>query len=133
MALGDGDAITVMKDMGLVTTVFDERKLSGLRGHLGIGHTRYSTAGSASDDDAQPVVPGRGESRLRSGPQRQPDQASPGVTQSGRLSRAGDDRRWRPRGGPGLSWQDPRPSAIDPGIPSPVATEAGSDRSYRRS
>ena len=45
MAVSDGEAITVMKDMGLVTTVFDERKLSGLRGHLAIGHTRYSTAG----------------------------------------------------------------------------------------
>src|ERR1700688_3859702 len=31
MAVSDGDVITVMKDMGLVTTVFDERKLSGLR------------------------------------------------------------------------------------------------------
>jgi len=37
MAVSDGDLITVMKDMGLVTTVFDERKLSGLRGHLAIG------------------------------------------------------------------------------------------------
>ena len=55
MAVSDGDAITVMKDMGLVTTVFDERKLSGLRGHLAIGHTRYSTAGSSDWINAQPV------------------------------------------------------------------------------
>jgi len=55
MAVSDGDAITVMKDMGLVTTVFDERKLSGLRGHLAIGHTRYSTAGSSDWIHAQPV------------------------------------------------------------------------------
>ncbi len=60
MALSDGDAITVMKDMGLVTTVFDERKLSGLRGHLGIGHTRYSTAGTSSWRNAQPVYRGVG-------------------------------------------------------------------------
>jgi amidophosphoribosyltransferase len=61
MALSDGDDITVMKDMGLVTTVFDERKLSGLRGHLGIGHTRYSTAGSRSWRNAQPVYRGVGK------------------------------------------------------------------------
>jgi amidophosphoribosyltransferase len=60
MAVSDGDAITVMKDMGLVTTVFDERKLSGLRGHLAIGHTRYSTAGSSDWTNAQPAFRGVG-------------------------------------------------------------------------
>jgi amidophosphoribosyltransferase len=60
MAVCDGDAITVMKDMGLVTTVFDERKLSGLRGHMAIGHTRYSTAGSSDWMHAQPVFRGVG-------------------------------------------------------------------------
>ena len=60
MAVSDGEAITVMKDMGLVTTVFDERKLSGLRGHMAIGHTRYSTAGSSDWMNAQPVFRGVG-------------------------------------------------------------------------
>ncbi len=60
MAVSDGEAITVMKDMGLVTAVFDERRLSGLRGHLGIGHTRYSTAGSSDWEHAQPVFRGVG-------------------------------------------------------------------------
>jgi amidophosphoribosyltransferase len=60
MAVSDGEAITVMKDMGLVTTVFDERKLSGLRGHMSIGHTRYSTAGSSDWMHAQPVFRGVG-------------------------------------------------------------------------
>jgi amidophosphoribosyltransferase len=60
MAVCDGEAITVMKDMGLVTTVFDERKLSGLRGHLAIGHTRYSTAGTSDWMNAQPVFRGVG-------------------------------------------------------------------------
>ena len=41
MAVADGDTVTVVKDMGLVATVFDERTLSGLEGHLAIGHTRY--------------------------------------------------------------------------------------------
>jgi amidophosphoribosyltransferase len=61
MAVSDGDHITVMKDMGLVTTVFDERKLSGLRGHLAIGHTRYSTAGTSDWINAQPVFRGVGQ------------------------------------------------------------------------
>ncbi|HMK64108.1 MAG TPA: amidophosphoribosyltransferase [Acidimicrobiales bacterium] len=55
MAVGDGDAITVVKDMGLVTTVFDERTVSCLPGHLAIGHTRYSTTGASTWRNAQPV------------------------------------------------------------------------------
>ena len=55
MAVSDGDTITVVKDMGLVATVFDERTLSGLAGHLAIGHTRYSTHGTSDWAGAQPV------------------------------------------------------------------------------
>ena len=55
MAVSDGESITVVKDMGLVTTVFDERTLSGLHGHLAIGHTRYSTRGASDWSNAQPA------------------------------------------------------------------------------
>ncbi len=55
MAVSDGDTVTVVKDMGLVATVFDERTLSGLEGHLAIGHPRYSTHGSSDWANAQPV------------------------------------------------------------------------------
>jgi amidophosphoribosyltransferase len=55
MAVSDGQTITVVKDMGLVTKVFDERTLSGLSGHLAMGHTRYSTHGSSDWAAAQPV------------------------------------------------------------------------------
>jgi amidophosphoribosyltransferase len=55
MAVSDGEAVTVVKDMGLVTNVFDQRTLSGLPGHLAIGHTRYSTTGSSTWRNAQPV------------------------------------------------------------------------------
>src|SRR6202008_2707474 len=55
MAVTDGDTVTVVKDMGLVATVFDERTLSGLFGHLAVGHTRYSTHGSSDWAGAQPV------------------------------------------------------------------------------
>ncbi|MEI7654807.1 MAG: amidophosphoribosyltransferase [Actinomycetota bacterium] len=55
MATFDGESITVMKDNGLVFSVFDERTLMSLRGSFAIGHTRYSTSGSANWTAAQPV------------------------------------------------------------------------------
>jgi len=55
MAVTDGVDITVVKDMGLVSNVFDERTLAPLTGHLAIGHTRYSTTGSSTWRNAQPV------------------------------------------------------------------------------
>src|SRR5207253_6360594 len=55
MAVSDGETITVVKDMGLVTNVFDERTVAALEGHLAIGHTRYSTTGSSTWRNAQPV------------------------------------------------------------------------------
>ena len=55
IAVSDGETITVMKDMGLVTQVFDEHRLASLPGHLAIGHNRYSTTGSSSWQNAQPV------------------------------------------------------------------------------
>ncbi len=54
MAVSDGSAVLVYKDLGLVAQVFDETVLSSLRGHLGIGHTRYSTTGSGTWENAQP-------------------------------------------------------------------------------
>jgi amidophosphoribosyltransferase len=55
IAASDGNTITVVKDMGLVTQVFDERALAPLDGHLAIGHVRYSTTGSSTWRNAQPV------------------------------------------------------------------------------
>jgi amidophosphoribosyltransferase len=55
IAVSDGETITVVKDMGLVTQVFDERRLAALDGHLAIGHNRYSTTGSSTWRNAQPV------------------------------------------------------------------------------
>src|SRR5437870_13194275 len=55
IAVSDGQTITVSKDMGLVTQVFDGRRLAPLDGHLAIGHVRYSTTGSSTWRNAQPV------------------------------------------------------------------------------
>jgi amidophosphoribosyltransferase len=51
----DGKKLHTIKDRGLVTSVFDEKKLETLKGFNAIGHTRYSTAGDDSILDAQPV------------------------------------------------------------------------------
>ena len=58
MAVSDGKALTVVKDMGLVSNVFNERTLAGLTGNLAIGQTRYSTTGSSTWRNAQPVYRG---------------------------------------------------------------------------
>ncbi|MGQ0849379.1 MAG: amidophosphoribosyltransferase [Actinomycetota bacterium] len=55
IAASDGRTATVYKDLGLVAQVFDESSLAGLDGHLGIGHTRYSTMGSTRWENAQPI------------------------------------------------------------------------------
>jgi amidophosphoribosyltransferase len=52
---GDGKRLHTIKDRGLVMQVFNEEKLETLKGHMAIGHTRYSTAGDDSILDAQPV------------------------------------------------------------------------------
>src|SRR4029079_15212377 len=61
IAVSDGETITVVKDMGLVTRVFDERRLAPLEGHLAIGHNRHSTTGSSTWRNAQPVYRSVGE------------------------------------------------------------------------
>ncbi len=55
IASSDGKRIHISKGRGLVTQVFDERKLSMLTGNSAVGHTRYSTAGEDSVLDAQPI------------------------------------------------------------------------------
>ena len=61
IAVSDGETITVVKDMGLVATVFDERKLAPLDGHVAIGHVRYSTTGTSHWQNAQPLYRSVGE------------------------------------------------------------------------
>jgi amidophosphoribosyltransferase len=67
MAVSDGEEVMVVKDMGLVAHVFDERKLAPLTGYLAIGHTRYSTTGSSTWRNAQPVFRGVGDTQFALG------------------------------------------------------------------
>jgi amidophosphoribosyltransferase len=55
IAVSDGATLVVYKDLGLVAQVFDEPTLSSLKGHIAIGHTRYSTTGSSTWENAQPT------------------------------------------------------------------------------
>ncbi|MBF6294551.1 amidophosphoribosyltransferase [Nocardia farcinica] len=55
IAVSDGHKMWVDKDTGLVSTVFDDRRLQTLQGDLAIGHTRYSTTGSGDWNNCQPV------------------------------------------------------------------------------
>jgi amidophosphoribosyltransferase len=56
IATSDGRAAYTHKGMGLVAQVFTEDELKPLRGHLAIGHTRYSTTGSSHLRNAQPYL-----------------------------------------------------------------------------
>src|SRR3984893_2641563 len=55
IAVSDGSRSMVDKDMGLVAQAFDEPSLTALRGHLAIGHCRYSTTGASVWANAQPT------------------------------------------------------------------------------
>jgi amidophosphoribosyltransferase len=44
-----------LRDLGLVSQVFDEAKLRALTGSMAVGHVRYSTTGSSAWENAQPV------------------------------------------------------------------------------
>ena len=48
--------MTVQRDLGLVSGVFDEPSLRSLTGGAAIGHVRYSTTGANKWDNAQPVT-----------------------------------------------------------------------------
>ncbi len=55
ISVGDGSQMLVYKDLGLVSQVFDEQILASLRGHVAVGHARYSTTGGGTWENAQPT------------------------------------------------------------------------------
>ena len=67
MAVSDGRNILVYRELGLVSQVFNEGTLSTLQGDLCIGHTRYSTTGSTTWENAQPVFKTNGTRGLALG------------------------------------------------------------------
>ena len=61
IAVGDGQQTIVFKDLGLVNQVFDEQTLQAMQGNVAIGHTRYSTTGASTWENAQPMFRSMGE------------------------------------------------------------------------
>ena len=55
IAAAHAGQIMTVRDLGLVSQVFDEEKLRALQGEMAIGHVRYSTTGSSAWENAQPV------------------------------------------------------------------------------
>jgi amidophosphoribosyltransferase len=55
IATADGEHVTDMKGMGLVSEIFTDPVLARLPGHIAIGHTRYSTTGDSALLNAQPI------------------------------------------------------------------------------
>jgi amidophosphoribosyltransferase len=55
LAVSDGEQIMLYKDLGMISSVLDERRLPSLRGELAIAHCRYSTTGSSVWENAQPT------------------------------------------------------------------------------
>lgn len=60
IAVSDTDgpkrAVKTRKDMGLVNEVFSPEDFENMHGDIGVGHVRYSTAGSSTRENAQPLV-----------------------------------------------------------------------------
>ena len=56
IAVTDGNEIKVHTRMGLVSQAFTETDLTLLKGHISIGHNRYSTTGSNRPTNAQPII-----------------------------------------------------------------------------
>ncbi|PHS42333.1 MAG: amidophosphoribosyltransferase [Sulfurovum sp.] len=55
ISVSDGEGISVYKKRGMVADVFSQSTLDSLTGSCAVGHNRYSTAGSDSAGDSQPV------------------------------------------------------------------------------
>jgi amidophosphoribosyltransferase len=55
IATTESGHIMTVRDLGLVSQVFDEEKLRALQGEMALGHVRYSTTGSSAWENAQPV------------------------------------------------------------------------------
>jgi len=62
IATADGSTVTLHKGMGLVSQVFNDELIGGLKGHIAIGHNRYSTAGGTHVKHAQPMIAAAGAS-----------------------------------------------------------------------
>lgn len=56
IAVTDGERMKLHTDMGLVSQVFDNDTIASLTGDIAVGHNRYSTTGSSTACNAQPIL-----------------------------------------------------------------------------
>lgn len=56
IAVSDGIKLRSIRNLGLVTSVFNEENLTKLKGFIAIGHNRYSTTGADTQNNTQPVI-----------------------------------------------------------------------------
>ena len=56
IAVSDGKKLRSIRNLGLVTSVFNEENLNKLKGYVSVGHNRYSTTGGNSFNNTQPVI-----------------------------------------------------------------------------
>jgi amidophosphoribosyltransferase len=56
IASSNGENILIYKELGLVSQAFNENALSMLKGYITVGHTRYSTTGAVTWENAQPTL-----------------------------------------------------------------------------
>ena len=54
--MGPKGKVISHKGMGLVNEVFTQENLETMKGNIGVGHVRYSTAGASTRENAQPLV-----------------------------------------------------------------------------
>mgnify|MGYP004536297507 FL=1 len=56
IAVSDGSAIQLYKQIGLVSEIFTKENMADLKGHIAVGHVRYATAGGRTVENAQPMM-----------------------------------------------------------------------------
>ena len=56
IAVANGESVEMHKGLGLITEAFSQEDLNRLKGHIAIGHVRYSTTGSTKVENAQPLL-----------------------------------------------------------------------------
>ncbi|MGG7177323.1 amidophosphoribosyltransferase [Clostridium paraputrificum] len=56
IAVSDGEKVDMHKELGLLTEAFTQEDLNKLKGHIGIGHVRYSTTGANKVENSQPLL-----------------------------------------------------------------------------
>ena len=126
IVVSDGDRVRSQKGTGLVCEACPRKSLTGLKGHLGIGHVRYSTTGSSRPQNVQPLVVECLDGIWAHRPQRQPpERARPAPLLPGGGRHLPDQHRQRDPGSP-----DRRPHVPLPPAPGGTGLERTQGRLF---